>query len=64
MNSLEDIVQTSSAVILRGKIELQIMVNSHHISTLLLRVLKRGQILSDISQVKKFARTEVDLFKN
>ena len=34
MNSLEDIVQTSSAVILRGKIELQIMVNSHHISTL------------------------------
>ena len=32
--NFEDVVQTSSAVILSGKIELQIMVNSHHISTL------------------------------
>ena len=32
--NLVDLVQTSSAVILRVKIELQIMVISHHISTL------------------------------
>ena len=32
--NLEDIVQTSSAIIQRGKIELKIKGNSHHISAL------------------------------
>ena len=32
--NMVDVVQNSSAVILRGKTELQIVVNSHHISTL------------------------------